>query len=636
MDNNYILGNTSNQICQTLYETYNRLTCSYAGPLNSCLSLNSGFLIQDASKNSGIFVKNDQINFYKKNISFQEVSDDVNLKFTNGVCFSNNNKNLFFLNTDGNIAFGYSGGIIQKSIENYSLNPSISLINTGNNNCYSLSFDKKDKTSIFCIYNVNNYTNFLSTGYSFNLNNGSGLCLNSSGFFVNSCSTFNDQLQISGLTCFKQTSITTGLDVDTQSIFRKKATFCDIQLPVGFQLTLPQTLSYKTGYVETISGSCCLIFNKSTLNCLLVCSIDSLDQATFCTQASFKCLVTADKICSTEIITSSLTGNNIYANNLSATGTLNISSTGNQFICGNFLCLKATGANNNLLINAKTNFLCDINVNGTGCFQALYISDPNFSLSVGSSIGVQNMTSCSYISGNNFCATGVSYIKCLNVVENINSCGNSLFCNNCFLISGSDLSSGVCLCCMNLCTSSNIIIGNSTNYSAKICCNGYSCFCTKVETPYINSINTAKAWGVFSFVNGDVAIYSGFNLCSVSCCNATGIYAIKLKYPISAPFSLSVQIGLQDPFPLPITCREPYTTIIINSGSVGYLDTDSYEKILSTVTHGPAGMNPTRCYYRLLFGLVNSDINATAFTGSYKSHVSGFGSFMIHGCGIGI
>jgi hypothetical protein len=163
---NLILTNNSSQVECTISQSYCRLTGSYAGPLNASAQSNSGFLIQNGNKQSGLFVGNTCTTFYNNCLSFDPANTDVNLNIPNTRSFIiTGNNSLLTFNADGTLAVGaaidtnYKGMQVVNTSPIFLLKDTDALNHSGNQ---ALSFF--DSTGAFSASFCNEPSSSINTG----------------------------------------------------------------------------------------------------------------------------------------------------------------------------------------------------------------------------------------------------------------------------------------------------------------------------------------------------------------------------------------------------------------------------------------------------------------------------------------
>ena len=132
----YTLANTSSEISCTISEGYNRLTGNFVGPLNSSIISNSGFLIQNGNKQTGLFISNSCFIFGRNILDFTQYCENVFLKIPNSCHFylSGQSENqILHFNSAGTLSLGGSANqnYLGLQINNYSPKLILKDLNTG-------------------------------------------------------------------------------------------------------------------------------------------------------------------------------------------------------------------------------------------------------------------------------------------------------------------------------------------------------------------------------------------------------------------------------------------------------------------------------------------------------------------------
>lgn len=165
---NLILTNNSSQVECTLSQHYCRLTGSFAGPLTASSAANSGFLIQNGNKQSGLFVGNTCVTFYNNCLDFDPANTDVNFNIPSARNFIiTGNNSLLTFNADGTLAVGAAVDTNYKGIQVVNTNPIFLLKDTdalNQSGTQALSFF--DSTSTLTTSFCNEPSSSINTGLS--------------------------------------------------------------------------------------------------------------------------------------------------------------------------------------------------------------------------------------------------------------------------------------------------------------------------------------------------------------------------------------------------------------------------------------------------------------------------------------
>jgi hypothetical protein len=165
---NLILTNNSSQVETTISQHYCRLTGNFAGPLTANAAANSGFLIQNGNKQSGLFVGNTCVTFYNNCLNFDPANTDVNLNIPNTRNFIiTGNNSLLTFNADGTLAVGAAIDTNYKGMQVVNTNPTFILRDTdavNQSGTQALSFF--DSNSILSTSLCNEPTSTINTGLS--------------------------------------------------------------------------------------------------------------------------------------------------------------------------------------------------------------------------------------------------------------------------------------------------------------------------------------------------------------------------------------------------------------------------------------------------------------------------------------
>lgn len=575
----YSLNNTSAEINCTISETYCRLTGSYAGPLTASLVSNSGFLIQNGNKQTGLFVGNSCFIFGNNILDFSKNCQNFILKIPSSCNFlisgQSSGQSLNF-KSDGSLMLGYSidSTYLGLEINNYCPNliltdinqnqnqtisfrnssgdifakffnnPSAS-INSGSSQATQISYNKNLIIGEYgCTPKIFLSGNYFSIGFNSCLNTGYNFSVSGSGYFSCSLCTptlianngyFNDKLYING------NGYSPSIEICNTNYFGIAS--------INFYNSSGSLYNRITSSQDFLNGASELNFYTTPTGlygpferCELALKISGDKSATF-----------YGNICSE-------TGNFSYVktnelNNLGSKSYLNTGINGQH-------CL--------MLNNSFIYSYCSIS--GFITDHAWYTSGNNISMcmnrfgnliNIGSifshsglcttgSLCVNNnelnsciVSKCIILSGNgNFCN--------VNLYGNVQTCGtfenNSLsqakFFGICSTGSGNNIISGNLFTCNNICTSgvvcsisciqssscgifnqgiasnSWICAQDSGIFGSAICVLGTTntnCFCSSLDVKgSVNANNTAKAWGIYGLNNNSTPTLTGLNIKSIN------------------------------------------------------------------------------------------------------------------------
>ena len=505
---NFILGNTTGEICCEIQQSYMRLTGNYVGPLCTSNISTSGFLIKDANDNSGIYVANCAIQTCKNKIEYTDTNsaNPAYLALPTNKCFYiSGNNSVFSFSNGGSFAAGSGIYSAFNGIQSFSSSPSFTLIPNASaiNNafrsldcsCQVQFYICQSSNSGVCLSgsNVFRFDNLDKQGayyISGNSTSVSGLPLSNYSFanygnsYFNATSLFSGNLSITGTGCFNASN--TGLDVNTKSIFRKDSLFSgNVTLTGGYNIYSDGVAKFKSGIFPNLSGEGDLCFKDAYLNSIIAGSITGTGISYFqCLRISALCAITG---CFNDINASAsellicnytnlcLSGNALYNYGLfQNSGTFcnigDFTNTGN----GSFYSICTTGLSTSRNVFFGCMFISN-DVCNSGCI-------------------------CSWgsVSGVNFLTTGL--------ISGANISGTAISGQTFTQLNGSTIT---CL------ASSGLHIGS---------------FCTG----YIKAANTAKAWGVFSLVSGIPTLLTGYNVCRMTLpitgIAASGSTATQLRY----------------------------------------------------------------------------------------------------------
>ena len=577
---NLILTNNSSQLEATISQHYCRLTGSFAGPLTANAAANSGFLIQNGNKQSGLFVGNTCVTFYNNCLNFDPANTDVNLNIPNTRNFIiTGNNSLLTFNADGTLAVGAAIDTNYKGIQVVNTNPTFVLRDTDainqsgtqalsffdSNSILSTSFCNEPSSSINTgsaitdnatnvIYNKyfrlrNNPTNG-STGTLIasnrNLTLFSGDCLNRSfNFAVGGTSYFSSDLYSSG------TINSAGLCVFSNNSFLRGSGD-----NVAFHICNNKSNSSGTINFYNPSGglhSSILSNQNSTLGCSEIDfyvttggAYDSTDRKQLAleirgdTSARFYGNVCAQ------------TG--IYAFQIRSNGIENsgcrtfLAAGGDGFhyfgsdavncAYGISIDSNRTILNHRWFTSGRLSMLLGFgqNLTVTGCLFSSGINSTS-ALIVNN---INNTDSCIRSRCITFCASGAN--------ENIINCGNFInygsraifsgicstgrqdnFISGCLCVQDNVYTNSICLTaggaicgpsgCFTSCVQSQVLCSNSCVRGDVICSvgNGLSCFNGNIcTTGTVFAINTSEAWGIISLNGANSPSITGFNIKSIN------------------------------------------------------------------------------------------------------------------------
>jgi hypothetical protein len=512
-----ILPQTSDQICQTLSESYTRLICGFVGPVCLSSGSNSGFCVQNANGCTSIIVGNSFIEFCENNLFFNTQPCDLIFALSDGKGIRFSGENLsFFLSENGDLILGNERDLQYNGIQLTNANPSLILKDNECETNVCIKFidrfgiskfhicSQGESSNIYAECNLN-FSNFNSCGFtvsgnyfSFNCNIDTGYNFNFSG-----SSYFNGDLFNSGELNFNNLIQTnnpeTGLNIDYFTNFSKKVVFSgevDVQNLLcsegGISTTeistaniIGSSLSFSAGSVDLISGDCSFYE---------------------CSSASGLCSYSGNF-------------NDLY----SESGCLN-NLVSKNFLNSGFFCSISTG---NFCVSGVSGiFIFDGQYNGFYLKSLCSIFDSKLSVSCGfdASQVCATGTGINSFSGTCFCSESDMVVKGL-----INSCsGFSGPCLNTTNLKSSN--SEICCSTISKCLCVDTI--NPTIF----CTSGQADKSVCIVSGNIYSCNTPKSFGLICFCDGAVVGYSGFNICSIWSPNGC-FYSIKFKEAVKAPFN---------------------------------------------------------------------------------------------------
>lgn len=605
---NLYLSNTSGQIDLTIRCSYLNLINSRSGPIAECSSSNpnSGFLIQDGNKNSGIYVGNCSLQSFKNKIDFKENSsiylispDDAG--FFIGNTGGLNNSGLSYHFSGNNFSIG-SG--INTSFNGIQLNqscPSLILKNTGLQNEQSILFYNGSDVTFL----LSHCLNFLSISGSGSLNlkskNKDSICIDGnsvsfSGTPLTNYSLSNygktylgDQALISGALCVSTIGELNGLDINSRSIFKNTATFCSGVDICNNCLITTNCISGTTGYFDKIILANDIIYSNQN-QCFRSLSItgSSIDKNYI---SGLTCFYDGlentgiSRLCS--VIFSCATGQGLFltGGNIDLSGNFNVSG-------GLKICQTTTQNVDNVILG------CTFTVRATG---------NGFSQSfLGNVCWSGNISATGSGVFNNICTSGLA-----NSLNSFNGCvclctPNSFICtpNLC----ASSIVCGSCIIGNNFISGTSGVFGfiSQTGGSAISCFSSSGLHIGTNCTGYIKAANVAKAWGVFSLNNGVPTLLTGYNVCGITI-PITGIaasgalgslkyfptgnltsgqwnnpyvmYGLALNETIKAPFTFNLQFH-------PVGCFDAFAGV-----RTGYLSTTTTTEMSGYLRTGFGGVS---------------------------------------------
>jgi hypothetical protein len=541
------LTNTSGQVDVTLRCSYDRLTKNFAGPLteNACANSECGFLIQDGNKNTGIFVANCSLQFCKNKI---ELKQDANALITLPAnrCFTiSGNNSIHSFSCNGTVSFGSGIDANYNGIQSYHPQPSLTLKDTDANAEHAIRFLNSGGQQNFLICQTNTFTCISSTGNlifnssgqanSFHISGSnisvSGLPNTGYGFLNYSNSLFSGQSLFLNNTCLCGTGYictdaqSTGLCVNTKSLFLNEVLICSGFQACNGNISTNCCITGSSGFFNSICSY--LNINTPFVNTSGLCVLGNTNISGGVSITGNALISGFSNFNSTTFVNS--TGRNLILNSgigisgdLRLTGALLINPIGlgvnsDHIICGSTIAINSTGiAENANSIFGNTILSGNLNVTGSGRFNSIY-----------SSGSINNLISGDLTIGNNlFACKGIS-------TDNI---------------------TGTCLIFSDKSISGNFISGENLFQSRS---DTVTCFLSTGLNMATNclgvvgALNTAKAWGRITLIDGIVTQLHGFNAYShqvygtaSTIVGGTNIYAHGLCFwrPIKYPFSINLNV----------------------------------------------------------------------------------------------
>jgi hypothetical protein len=610
---NLILSNNSSQVETTISQSYCRLTGSFAGPLLASAQPNSGFLIQNGNKQSGLFIGNTCNIFYNNCLNFDPSNTNVIFNIPDTKCLIvTGNGSIMTFDANGTFAVGTAIDSNFKGLQVVNSSPILLLKDTDTvNQSQAISFYDSSAnlhTSLFnepsasintgglnpvignatnLIYNrffklknnsFNSSTNtFVSSGCFLTLF--SGDCLNCQfNFSVGGSSFFSSDLtsngifRSSGLCVVANNSNLIGSGDNVafnicnnksnstgsfyfynpsgglhSSINVNQTTAGDSEInfyvtPLGsYNAVDRRTLALEISGNGNSKFYGCILGETGYFNGFIrVFGIENSGCRTFLGRdgTSFHYFGSNSSNCSY--------GTNINANSVilghswltSGRTSMCLESGQNLTVTG---CLMSSG------INSNSSLIVNNLYNTDSCISSRCITfrasgaNPNI-VNCGSFI---NYGPIAIFSG--ICSTG-------NQLNNISGCiclSNNLYVNSICMTAGN----GICgpSGCFTTCMQTQVVCSNSCVRADSICSIGttqLNCFATGICSTFIQSQNTAKAWGNFQLIDGVASNCCGYNFNSLIICTnssvPTGtinfIYGLKLTNGIKYPFALHMTV----------------------------------------------------------------------------------------------
>lgn len=600
---NVNLLNTASQVCQTLSETYSRLTGSYSGPLTASACAASGFGIQDANKNTGIFVTNASIQLCKPVVDFKANQD---------VCFLGCSTRSFFLSGNGSV-FGFdcrgtmsAGSGIDSSymgIQAYATNPSVLLRETDSSSTQAIRFHNCSNVADFTMCQSGNNgglwhvscdtIRFLSRGCStramsisgnsvgFNTDPLVGVSVFSSGTFCNSgafCQTGNQF--ITGTVCIGHAG--TGLDVNTQSYFKCNILSAGRICVSGQNISTDQCILGGTGCFNYLCVTSGIYLDRANLSSILVTGGGGCC-AEFCVVSKFRCDSCFCQIYATGVTAGGTISGAILcsASGIASSGQIKVFGTSfSHFISGQSLTVNFPSSGNLF------------NLFGSQCVYGRFRSCGDICTSDGTFCSLRSDINAVNYFGGYLC------VGC-NIVTPAQLCGYNV------TTSTANVNSilGCCGCFGRLCQTDSTLTGCfMSNVNIGLSCTGI-----------VNALNTAKAWGIFGICSGMVLAgatgmnFSGITLPFSSCASFKDVgYGIKFKTPIKSPamnmFLMPVQFAgtgtMSNATPI-LALDTPRTAFQINLGN------------LSAITSTYTCIDFACSYYETVFGVATVNTSAS-------------------------
>jgi hypothetical protein len=637
----FVLTNTSGQLETAISQSYDRLIKAYAGPITANSSPSSGFLIQNANKQSGLFVGNNNIEFYKNSICYKEASN-LNFNLYTSTCFIvTGNGSAYVFDPLGTVSFG-SGGINSsyRGIQSYAINPSLTLTNINSSCHHAIRFLNCEGSEIFNICQINQSGTRIS-GRCLELFNSTGPSICLSGDFASFNAPINSNFNhffggsnyfsgnsylrgdntASGSFCFfncNQGLI--GLDVDTCSIFKKNVTINSnalLVMGVGSYIHSQNLIQSSTGCFGCLSGlNLCYgnIYNDSL--CIKNYGCISANGAIFTGNA---CALFRG-ICTSGFCGILSQGLNL-SGNLNMSGSLNICSPPNAIIKPNSIC----GSEFNVVSTGTSLFPNVISgntsIHGNLCsFRSGYFS------------GISSISTSTNIISGNLCNSGV-FSNTLGISTSditgatINA---SKFVGNSAILNSASLSSFTVNGPHNAINTINggLALSNSLRTS-----------CT-LSGSFVCSQNTPKTYGNVLIFDG--LLYSlyhpqgnagNFNTISVvavqNSSNHVSNYRLKLNAPLTYPFSTFMSIA---PLNYKFNSGYAYNPADTSTAYVSGVVTPSFGFFTNygVQTNGVYGCFAVgNCYCDIDFVILNTKSAASTWSDLLRVNVDAVVSFMV-------
>lgn len=557
------LTNTFAQLDCTIKETYLKLTGGYVGSTGTNNASTASFGIRSPDQNTGMLVGNSFTTFYNNSLNFCEGASNLNLCLSDGTqCVilrgGSTNPPTYCHVFDEYGTLAINSGVLSPStckglqIINDSPNIvlrdctaphalAISFLNSGNSITFRACQNSTTGTNIsgfreiiFNTYNVSCSLALSGNYIGINSNFCKDYNLFTSGkSYFSDCASFNSGVVISGdktkVFVICNNSSQSGMYIDSASVFMKSACFCAELKVCDNNICTNKCVCAGTGYFCNVIGQGCVDYVSGLFNNL--CVDGGSNGAYFNVDTCFdKPVYFRNNIISTGLV-NCFSGCNCMGV-VKVTGNLchigkafTVCPTGNEVHSMSGCCFTFNANNSvacNFVINANLlntgsaagkanqaifNSICTVDetatnkFSGTLCIQKS-ICSPVFSGNVSGSIGC--FTSCVY-AVTALCSQGST------ITNSICSIGADVL--NCF--------------------------------SSPICVNG-----NISGNGFVSSINTPKAWGIYSLKCGVPTILTGYNICNYMTIPITGIRVtgtnngygstgsgtIESKYVWSSPF----------------------------------------------------------------------------------------------------
>lgn len=575
---NLILTNTSSQVESTISQHYCRLIGSFAGPLTASPAANSGFLIQNGNKQSGLFVANTCITFYNNCLNFDPANTDVNLNIPNAKSFIiTGNNSLLTFNADGTLAVGadidtnYKGMqvvntapiFLLKDTDAFNLSGNQALSFFDSTGGFSTSFCNESSSSInIGLSTTSNATNIIYNNYfrlKNNPRNGSTDTLIASGnnltLFSGNCLNRSFNLAVGGTSYFACDLSSSGtVNSAGLCIFSNNSFLRGSGDNIAFHICNNKSNSNGSINFYNASGglhSYILSTQSSGLGCSEIdfyVTPTGLYNSTNRNQLALE--IKGDRSANFYGNISAQSG--VYSSGIITFGIQNCGcrtfltpdSNGFHYLgsnannCAYGISIGSTGTtlNHRWITSGRTSMCLDFNQNliVTGCISSSGINSTS-ALIVNN---INNTDSCIRSRCITFCASGAN--------ENIINCGNFInygsraifsgicstgrqdnFISGCLCVQDNIYTNSICLTaggvicgtsgCFTCCTQSQIVCSNSCVRGNSICSIGtdFNCFAGPICTTCVNAVNTEKAWGIYNITPTN-ASWTGFNLKSVN------------------------------------------------------------------------------------------------------------------------